>query len=763
MKYIVRFRLTFALLCLLGLPCVSAAQEEFVGPFPSWADVKRDFGAVGDGKADDTAAIQRALDALRDHKRFCVLFFPAGTYRITNTIRTERKAHTDCMVSVIGEAPETTVIKWDGLNGTIIQFDAWYAKLSRLTLDGAGKAVVGVGYGDAFSTYNETSDLVIKDVVYGIWLGTGQGGQAENSVLRCKFIRCSDSGIKTYNFNSMDIWVWYCLFEDCGYGLFNGSGNFHVYQSLFLGSRKMDIGINNLMVFAIVNNTSIGSKCFLNWRSGMSWGSPTSITGNRIIDPADVVAITLGNGGPYLLMDNVIKGRSATKRPQIEMTWGDQTFLGNTYTSTDPRKPAGRYRWLDEKTVDPGTIDGGKPLLPGAPLRQKRRIIEIEPGSRAGRIQLAIDEAATLKGKRPVIHFPMGTFQIDRTLEIPAECDVQIVGDGAAEVASVLRWTGRAGHALFHLAGPAKATLEDLHIAAGSGIGITVDDCDQPGGKIFTDQLNVSGMSNHDRASTGVWADRIDDSDVLLRCFQGGSSIGQWIKVTGGEKRQANGGAGQTAVLCGATASSNAPYTVEKNGRLVVRTVYHELDESEDQAPTAIKLDASGSLVVDTTRYSYRTSSKVPLIDCQGFRGTFALTSSLFMPVNSLYPGTIAFRGEGSRCDALCLDCLFWSLDRPTNSNTVWKNEARPPATAAFLNCNQNGNSKDGKGFFEMLAERNAPNNDDLMRRTLAPLRSTRVWFPANVSDGITTLGLHRIMIRAGKDGVGVILHGKRI
>ena len=37
-------------------PATSAAEEEFVGPFPSWLDVARDFGAVGDGKVNDTLA-----------------------------------------------------------------------------------------------------------------------------------------------------------------------------------------------------------------------------------------------------------------------------------------------------------------------------------------------------------------------------------------------------------------------------------------------------------------------------------------------------------------------------------------------------------------------------------------------------------------------------------------------------------------------------------------------------------------------------------
>ena len=38
--------------------------NEFVGPFASWADVKRDFGAKGDGVTDDTAQIQQALDSI---------------------------------------------------------------------------------------------------------------------------------------------------------------------------------------------------------------------------------------------------------------------------------------------------------------------------------------------------------------------------------------------------------------------------------------------------------------------------------------------------------------------------------------------------------------------------------------------------------------------------------------------------------------------------------------------------------------------------
>ena len=124
------------------LTAPAAGEEEFAGPFPSWRDACRDYGARGDGQADDAPALQRALDELTTHSNSCVLFLPAGTYRLAATLKTVRKRHTDCQgVAIIGEDPERTILRWDGTNGaTMFQWDAWYSKISRLTFDGAGRA-----------------------------------------------------------------------------------------------------------------------------------------------------------------------------------------------------------------------------------------------------------------------------------------------------------------------------------------------------------------------------------------------------------------------------------------------------------------------------------------------------------------------------------------------------------------------------------------------------------------------------------------------
>jgi hypothetical protein len=65
------------------LSAVPARGDDAIRALPAsatWANV-RELGAVGDDATDDTAALQRAIDTHR------VLYFPAGFYRVSDTLR----------------------------------------------------------------------------------------------------------------------------------------------------------------------------------------------------------------------------------------------------------------------------------------------------------------------------------------------------------------------------------------------------------------------------------------------------------------------------------------------------------------------------------------------------------------------------------------------------------------------------------------------------------------------------------------------------
>lgn len=68
----------------------------------------RDFGAVGDGATDDTVAINRALFELFSRESITrvrrSLFFPAGTYLVTGTIKVPSFA------KIVGEGPDSSTI-----------------------------------------------------------------------------------------------------------------------------------------------------------------------------------------------------------------------------------------------------------------------------------------------------------------------------------------------------------------------------------------------------------------------------------------------------------------------------------------------------------------------------------------------------------------------------------------------------------------------------------------------------------------------------
>ena len=791
---------TLSLLVVWGICAGSMlnllGDEEFAGPFPSWRNLKTDYGATGDGKADDTARLQRALEDLARRKSFCVLYIPAGEYRLTRTVQLLRKKDADCQgIAIVGESPDKTILRWDGpTNGTVCQANLGYSKVSRLTIDGARRAAVALAYGPLFSTYNETSDLIVRDARIGILFGEELSmGQAENEVLRCQFSHCAEAGIKTANWNSLDIWVWYSRFENCGYALYNGEGNFHAWQNLFLHSSIADVGTLNLGVFSFVNNTSIGSRRFIDFDTGHSWGSPMTISGNRIVDPTADFPLKLGNGGPYLVMDNQFQLPWGSTNRAAKMTWGDQTFVGNVYNTSNAVVEAGRFRRVAETVTATLSLDPGVPALPSTPAHRERKIIEVharfdwptDPRSYAWAVQRGLDEADQYRGQRPVVHLPMGVYKIARTLVIPAGSDVQLVGDGARQNGTHLVWTGPPGGLLLELKGPTQASLSDLCLDAPNAHALLVGHADQPGGKIFADQLNASGPSARTNTpTTAVQVNGLEHTDVLFRCLQGSGHSGGWVKVTAPvpvvqpARRQQNTSRSQNqiSVFTGATDTSGAlgQYQVCNGAALTVRSVYHEKNGDNDTL-WGLHLTNSGTLSLDSCKFSYRTSMTRPTVALDNFRGLFTFATSLMVPVGNPNPIRFEISGDGGDCKALALNNLFWGDEPGITADLIWRNVANPPAAGGLIGCNVNATQaafvKVGPRFgFMFLDElwvdggvrptgRSTSSEsgaipDSALLQHLLPIREARVWYPGEVPLPATNLQIHRVMALGGQGAV---------
>lgn len=100
------------------------------------------YGAVGDGVADDTEAIQRAFDSLGDYGSVC---FPAGVYRIRDRVTLKNVSNIEVICygllkSIDGKTP---------LIGTLSLYNVKNAVITNLRMDGNVDSVpetVTVGY-----------------------------------------------------------------------------------------------------------------------------------------------------------------------------------------------------------------------------------------------------------------------------------------------------------------------------------------------------------------------------------------------------------------------------------------------------------------------------------------------------------------------------------------------------------------------------------------------------------------------------------------
>ncbi|MHB9132883.1 MAG: glycosyl hydrolase family 28-related protein [Armatimonadota bacterium] len=714
-------------------------DDEFVGPFRSWANAKTDYGATGDGTTDDTAALQKAVDDLgKEGAKYYVLYLPAGTYRITGTLTIKTRLG----ISIIGEDPARTIIRWDGevdkamlwLNGVA------YAKFARITWDGAGKAKTAVDHGwegkePHAGTHCEHADEVFQNVEFGIKGGSHKFMDAEAAVLRCKFLRCSKAGVSIENFNALDWFIWYSRFEDCAIGVTNtfGAGNFNVYESLFLRSTIADLMNGNACYFAVRNNTSVNSKAFY-VAGGLGTGSELTIQGNTIIEPLDAEAIRIGNLGPLLLFDNVIKSRAeVTTGPVVRMTntWNmtaDLVAVGNTFTVPNPIAVTGRHLTIDDKVVNGDTLKPVVPELPGVLPNKQRTVINLPVNANAETIQKAIDTAAKWKGQRPVIHFPPGNYNIDRTLTIPTGCDVQLVGDGQLYITRLL-WTGADAGPVLKLEGPSKAIIRDMQISGGGkATAIQVTNCDQRDARVFIEQGSPEGNNGINLLADGLDHTRVDLHDF----WHSGAKIS--IKVIGGKLLAAGKPTeSRVALFSGASSNNELTYEVANGGRLLARDLWYETGNF----PQFMRLTNAGTITFHGGNIALPAKEGMPSIVIDDFRGKVTLLGTQFTTINT-QSNTGMVQGEGKDTQVL----LMGSQAVGGKADRLMYNKS-PLAEVAFLH-----NKSWAEGVTAPIANEGLA-DPGFVKDMLAQTRNERPRLLTPLKPGVTDARIYRVFIDA--------------
>jgi hypothetical protein len=423
-------------------------------------------------------------------------------------------------------------------------------------------------------------------------------------------------------------------------------GNYHIYHSYFSGSTGSDTYNNNGYYTSVRDCYSEDANSFA-YDAGISSNPFKRIfQDNRIVTPVGLPVLYYHLGKITLWGNQFDKTRTPVFPYSVTTgSWAAGIYevlsLHNVYAYQHPIKIGPPVQKLfsfgdrDSAQVHPAAQAFIKTLDP-IPARTVRRVLEVPAGAGSATIQALLDEAAKLKGSRPVVHFAMGDYFIDKPLEIAPGSDMQLTGDGLLYASMILVRDvpafGRRPAIIVH--GPSSVTIRDLGIGCGGNKkgqgGISFQQVDQPGSQAHIDQV-------YSQADTSLFVSGMN----WLYVEKDNSFFSSGNYIAGGPLLQEGKGTARVACYGG----QFARLAVKNNGRFLARDCWWEGGER-----VPLNLEGSGSVSIDGAMIAPDKADSLPSVRIGKFSGNISL-------MNMYLQG-----GMGVQNDNPGLNLLLWNI-----------------------------------------------------------------------------------------------------
>ena len=620
-----------------GLSRNAAAMEAYLAASESlpllkhsdWINVKTDItpAAVGDGVADDTAALQAAFARLDDAKAGSprIFYFPPGTYRITDTL-TLTKVQGG---AIYGHGGATRIF-WDGPAGGRMFHSNGFSRSIwfGLSLDGAGKAAVGIDH-DSKSCYETRvryqNCRFANFTESGIRVGHDQKlASAEMMFYDLLFTNC-ERGISFLAFNDYDNAIVRNIFRNCGSAIYCRRGNVYVRDCHFENSREQDLLLAPHS-HSIRRCTSVNSNAFV--RPSQANGEfpfLLEVQDCHVSGWKDAKgAIQLSNRGPVTVFDSIFEKPAVAGSQAIALGNPDkfQQTLITANILGEGASAAVLNRGLNARVIE---VPRSREMLIAKQADRRwdhcpelpSKIFDARTDFRAkgdgkGDDSIAIQttiNAAQAYGKGAEAYLPVGTYRIAKTLNLPAG---SYSFGRSLGFTSILSWGGSGDQCMVKADNADGVMVQQIRFAAPkdmdlSSLRVTAD---RPG-FFRCDGVYVGGSRNPRfrglvlnslPAGFRVFASHVNGDTLVQNSGDARVLIDNWysdynapFSIAGG-----SGGSGLAGINSGVASCCDVDLTVRDNASIVFGDLYSEQTQAHllasgqpEQKPGRITLSAT--------------------------------------------------------------------------------------------------------------------------------------------------------------------------